>query len=241
MCIRRPWIVAHQTWIARTDGRVSLVDRLKLCAIRSAANVAISRAIAAKLPVPARVIPNPYRADLFRQTSNGPREREIIFVGRLVSDKGADLLLEALKELKLGATIVGDGPERAALEAQARRLGVEARFVGARQGEELAALLNQHRLLVVPSRWEEPFGIVALEGMACGCVPVVANAGGLPDAVGDAGVVFERGALADCIRQLLNDETRVAGLRARAADHLERHLPSVIAAQYLGVFEQAKR
>ena len=247
--IRRPWIIAHQTWIARPDGRRAPVDRLKLRAIRRARNVAVSRAIAAKLGVESRVIPNPYRDEVFRATSTGPRTGDVIFLGRLVSDKGVDLLLDALAILKarrpqLRAAIVGDGPERPALEAQGRRLDLDVTFTGSRRGDDLVALLNRHRLLVVPSRWEEPFGIVAIEGMACGCIPVVARAGGLPEAVDAAGVTFETGnprALADCIEGLLGDENRMAELRDRAPAHLERHRASAIAAQYLELFEEALR
>ncbi len=237
--IRRPWVVAHHTWIARTDGRLAAVDRVKLRAIRHARNIAVSSAIAARLGAGARVIPNPYRDELFRRTNMGKRAGDVVFLGRLVSDKGVDLLLEALRGRGLRATIVGEGPERAGLEAQARRLGLDVAFTGAKQGEELVAILNDHRLLVVPSRWEEPFGIVALEGMACGCVPVVARAGGLPEAVDTAGVVFEKGGLADCLEALPGDEPRLEEMRRRAPAHLERHRPGVIARQYLEVLEEA--
>jgi glycogen(starch) synthase len=242
--IVRPWVVAHHTWIARADGSRAAVDTLKRWSLRAASNIAVSHALAASLGVKARVIPNPYRADVF-QVSNGGTREGVIFVGRLVSDKGADLLLEALALMRgPRATIVGDGPERTALEAQAKKLGLDVRFTGTMRDAALAGLLNEHKLLVVPSRWEEPFGIVALEGMACGCVPVVARSGGLPEAVGDAGVLFEKGnarAMADCMEQLLADETGLAGLRARAAAHLERHRPALIAAQYLEVLEEAAR
>jgi glycosyltransferase involved in cell wall biosynthesis len=240
--IARPWVVAHHTWIARTDGRVAPVDRLKLQAIRGARNVAVSEAIAEKLGVPAQVIPNPYRDDLFCRTNRGARDGDVLFVGRLVSDKGVDILLDALAAGTMRrATIVGDGPERSALEVRARSLGVEATFAGVKRGEELVHLFNQHRLLVVPSRWEEPFGVVALEGMACGCVPLVARAGGLPEAVGEAGATFETGSaqdLAACMDRLLADETRLEELRQRASSHLERHRAAVIAAQYLQLFEE---
>ena len=229
--VRRPWVVAHHTWIARVDGRRALVDRLKLYVIRWARNIAVSQALAASLGVPARVIPNPYRDDLFRVTNTGPRDREVLFLGRLVSDKGVDLLLQALG--KTPATIVGDGPEREALEAMAKRLDLNVNFLGMKRGEELVKLLNSHKLLVVPSRWQEPFGVVALEAIACGCVPVVANVGGLPEAVGNAGVVYDD--LAATIASLLQDETRLGELRAAGPAHLERFRAERIAREYLEV------
>jgi glycosyltransferase involved in cell wall biosynthesis len=246
--IRRPWVVAHHTWIARTDGRVAAVDELKLKVVRAARNVAVSKAIAARLGAGTRIIPNPYRDGLFRQMNGAPKG-DVLFVGRLVSDKGVDVLLDALGTLKARgaprhATIVGDGPERKPLEAQALRLGVDAEFAGVKRGEELVALLNRHRLLVVPSRWEEPFGLVALEAMACGCVPVVARLGGLPEAIGPAGVTFEKedaGGLAECIEELLGDEPRLEALRRAAPAHLERHRAGAVAREYLDVFEEALR
>ncbi|MGA3170680.1 MAG: glycosyltransferase family 4 protein [Chthoniobacteraceae bacterium] len=245
--IRRPWVIAHQTWIARADGRRAPVDNLKLWSLRHARNIAASRALAAAMPVESRVIPNPYRDEIFRVTNTGPRERDLIFVGRLVTDKGVDILLGALAILKERgiqprASIVGDGPERETLETHAKRLGVEPEFTGAMQGGELAAMLNNHRLLVVPSRWEEPFGIVALEAIACGCVPLVARAGGLPEAVGDAGTTFEKSdarALADRLESLLSDAPALEDFRRRAPAHLERHRPAVIAGQYLAVMEES--
>ncbi len=107
---------------------------------------------------------------------------------------------------------------------------------------DLVPLLNRHQLLAIPSRWEEPFGVVALEAMACGCMPVAADAGGLPEAVGDAGMLFANGnaaALADSIGTLLNDPALIEALRGRAAAHLARHRPGVVAEQYLAVFEEA--
>ncbi len=242
--VSRPWVVAHHTWIARSKGWRAPQDWLKLLAIRGAWNVAVSQAIAAKLGTRSRVIPNPYRDGVFREDNSGSRHG-VIFVGRLVSDKGAAILLEALMKLKpLRATLAGDGPERDALETAAGRWGIDASFTGIVRDGALADLLNRHKVLVVPSLWEEPFGIVALEGMACGCVPVVARSGGLPEAVGDAGVIFEKGnarALADCLERLLGDEAELARLRNLAPAHLERHRAAAVAAQYLEVIEEAAR
>ena len=84
----RPWVVTHQGWLRRSDGTLTPGYRVKRAAARAAHAVAISRAIAADLPVAATVIPNPYRDRLFR-TLDGPRRYELAFLGRLVTDKGA--------------------------------------------------------------------------------------------------------------------------------------------------------
>jgi len=140
------------------------------------------------------------------------------------------------------ATLVGDGPERRALEEQAR--GLDVAFVGVKRGRDLAEILNAHRVLVVPSRWEEPFGVVALEAMACGCVPIVVKAGGLPEAVGEVGAVFEKEdahALADLLQTYGRDEEWLAEMRGRCALQIEGNRPGVIASEYLHVLEEAVR
>lgn len=248
---RRPWVVTHQTWLTRVGGRVGWQDRLKKFLLRFGSNVAISRAVAAPLPVPATIIGNPYQSHQFRELSGVPRERDLVLLARLVSDKGGDLALDALAELRRGGltpnlTIVGDGPERGALEQQARDLGVAAQvtFAGVQTGDALVETLNRHRIMVAPSRLAEPFGVVALEGIACGCVVVGSEDGGLIDAIGPCGLTFPNGdacALARCLARLLADPSLDAGLRGGAAAHLEKHSPRRIAQAYLRVFEEAGR
>ncbi len=247
--VRRPWVVTHQTWIARLDRSLNWQDHLKRFLLRGAANVSISRAVAASIPAASEVIPNPYRDDLFYEMPDVAREKELVFLGRLVSDKGADLLVEALKLLReggltAGLTVIGSGPEENALKAQAQTLGVAAQveFVGPKSGAELARLLNAHRILVVPSRWAEPFGIVALEGIACGCVVVGSQEGGLPDAIGPCGATFPNGdarALAAVLREILTCEGRLQQLRAGAPGHLANHTAHAVAAAYLEIFQRS--
>lgn len=250
LLVRRPWVVSHHSWYCRTDGRLAWQDRLKRRLVRrAAASIAVSRAMARDLDADAVVIPNPYRDRLFRRLPGAERDRELVFVGRLVSDKGADLLVEALGRLAASGlrprlTLVGDGPERSGLETLARRLGVDGQIemTGWRAGEELVEILNRHVILVVPSRYQEPFGVVALEGIACGCVVVGSSGGGLPEAIGPCGVTFPNGdvaALAEALRRLLEDRGAVAALAAQAGEHLERHRSERVGACYLAVIEEA--
>lgn len=247
LLLRRPWVVAHHTWIPR----VGLAARVKRLVLRHASHIAVSRAVAESLPVPSTVVPNPYADDLFAPLAGVPRRSELVFVGRLVSDKGVDILLDALALLaqrgrRVGLTVIGDGPEAPALRRQADALGVAGQvdFAGRRVGPELVAALSAHQVLVVPSVWEEPFGVVALEAMACGCVPLVARSGGLPDAVGACGVVVprcDREALARAIARLIGNPAALQSCRAGAAAHLERHTRDRVARDYLRVLDDAHR
>ena len=247
LCPRR-LVIAHQTWITDPDGKIGWRHQLKRFALRFATSVAISDAVAARLPGRSVVIGNPYNDQVFRQSVTTKRAKDLIFVGRLVSDKGADLLLDAIAalEMKPRLTIAGDGPERARLVEQVSRVRLEGYvdFVGMQSGEALAKLLNQHKILVVPSRWAEPFGIVALEGIACGCVVVGSAEGGLSQAIGPCGVTFPNGnrdALAAVLQRLLADSAERARLIANAGAHLARFTRSRVADEYLAILQHPPR
>ena len=245
--VRRPWVIAHHIWI----GRSGLLPRIKRMVLRYASHIAVSRAIADDLPQPCAVVPNPYDDKRFNTACGVVRARELLFVGRLVSDKGVSLLLEALALLRqrgrtIHLTIVGEGPEELALRWQAVALEIDGQveFAGRRVGAALVEALNLHQVLVVPSVWQEPFGVVALEAMACGCVPLVARSGGLPEAVGAAGLVVERGSVAELaqgISELVGNERVLQSYRAQAALQLERHSRDRITRDYLRIIDLAYR
>jgi glycogen(starch) synthase len=245
--VRRPLCIAHQTWIANANGTVGWPHRVKRFVLRFAKSLAISSAIAEQLPSSSVRVGNPYNDEVFRNLQTA-RTKELIFVGRLVSDKGADLLLEALALLRTRPrlTIAGDGPERPRLEKQSIDLNLQSQidFVGNQTSEQLAKILNEHQILVVPSRWREPFGIVALEGIACGCVVVGSAEGGLAEAIGPGGITFPNGdarALADALARLLGDPAECDRLRQNANVHLARFTPRHVAKIYLETMEGARR
>lgn len=245
--VRRPLCIAHQTWITNADGTVGWQHRLKRFVLRFAKSLAISNAIAEQLPSSSVRVGNPYNDEVFRNLQTA-RTTELIFVGRLVSDKGAELLLEALALLDANPrlTIAGDGPERARLEKQAADLKLQSQvdFVGNQTSEQLAKILNEHQILAVPSRWREPFGIVALEAIACGCVVVGSAEGGLAEAIGPCGITFPNGdarALADALARLLGDHAECDRLRQNASAHLARFTPRHVARIYLETMESARR
>ena len=246
LLLRRPWVVAHQTWLAPLDEKPGWRTRLKRVLLRFATNVAISTAVAEHIGLPCEIIGNPYRENLFREHADVARDRDLVFLGRLVSDKGTDTLLQTLGALKKQSlsprlTIIGYGPDEEKLRALTAELQLEAQvtFAGPQTDEPLARMLGAHRIMVVPSRWAEPFGIVALEGIGCGCVVVGSSGGGLPDAIGPCGLVFPNGdsaALADAIRRLLTEDGLIAQLRTGAAAHLAKHTARAVTARYARIF-----
>lgn len=158
--------------------------------LRRGRTYAVSEALARAHHLQDRVIYNGYDADLFHSHEASDRSLDFLFVGRLVSDKGIDLLMQALRQLpvRYSCSVVGDGPERNELEAHAPE---QMKFLGRQDSKRIAKLMRQSKWLVVPSRWQEPFGLVAIEAIACGARVLAANHGGLPEAVGPCGLLFE--------------------------------------------------
>ena len=245
---RRRWVIAHQTGLRRADGALGLRNQLKRALLPFARSVAISDSIAADLPNVAATVANPYADHVFCDLHRAERPYDLAFLGRLVSDKGCDLLLDAMARLGRQGLhprllVIGKGPEAANLHLQAQSLGLASRveFAGALSGDALASRLNEARILVVPSRWNEPFGIVALEGIACGLAVVGSGGGGLPEAIGPCGVTFPNGdaaALAARLSELLVEPRRIGKLLAGAPAHLARHNPEAAAAAYLAVMAE---
>jgi len=153
----------------------------------------------------------------------------LLGLGRLVREKGFDLVLQALARIlptfpRTRLILTGDGPERGALEDLARSLKVAhaVTFAGALPPEGVPALLNQVTAAVVPSRCQEAFGLVALQAAQMGRPVIAARRGGLDEIVADreSGLLVEPGkpgSLADGMTAILEhpDFARRLGRQAR--------------------------
>lgn len=140
----------------------------------------------------------------------------IISVGRLHRTKGHDVLLEAIHRLsteglELSVAIAGDGPERSALEAQARQLGLQGRvtFLGSRGQGEIIEQMRGSDIFVLVSRFE-PLGVAYMEAMAMGLATIGTTEGGVTEIIDDGvdGLLVppeQPAALADAIRGLARD------------------------------------
>lgn len=159
-----------------------------------------------------------------------PASATILYVGQLIRGKGVDLMLQSLKLLRCDfrAIIVGTGNAEHALKALRSRLGLDAKveFRGWVDHAALEAYYAGARVVAVPSRWPEPFGMIGLEAMRQGRPVVAFNVGGIPDWLRDGVtgcLVAEQdvAGFARALERLLNDSdaAREMGYRALAAAH----------------------
>ena len=183
-----------------------------------------------RLPV---VLPN--CLDLNELPPPRPREHGILFAGRIVADKGPDAFVTACATVLPHLTgwraeMIGadrfrvDSPETAFvlnIRAAAENAGV--RMVGYRDHPDVLDAMARAAIVVVPSRWPEPFGLVALEAMASGAALICAPRGGLPEVAGDVALYANPDQPAEIAAALLalgEDEPRRAAMaqagRARA-------------------------
>jgi glycogen(starch) synthase len=179
-----------------------------------------------------------------------PSEKLVLFVGRLVYEKGFQLALDALPGVverveNVRFLVAGSGTHENELKAQAERLGLSAHgsFLGWIGDDVLHSLYRIADLCVVPSIYE-PFGLVALEAMASGCPCIVADTGGLREVVpvGErVGLRFNGGDaehLGVMIERLLVDEPLRERLVTEASEHVLRFDWDDIAQRTRGVYSQ---
>lgn len=237
----KKWVVSHNDFhLINSHGPKA---RLKNIAIKAAAtNIAVSHSVARALTVDSTVVYNCYKDEVFRLYPDEPRNIDFLFVGRLVSQKGCEMLIEACSRLRkpFRLNIVGHGFEYEALNAKVQRLGLgdSIGFLGFMRDEELARTMNRHRVMIVPSMGPEGFGIVALEGLACGCKMVVADAGGLAEAVDGFGEVFPMGdveALTKLLQRSLDERDSDPMSNAKVA-YLRDRSTRTVAQKYLNLF-----
>ena len=201
---------------------------------RVARNIAPTRWLSTLLELPRTVtVPHGIRNDLGGVATETLRPPlTFVFIGRLVGTKGAHILLQAArrlkdKGLKFRLKIIGEGPERSRLEAQAEalRLQDDVTFLGYLPPVELEETLAEAMAVVVPSLSGEVFGLVAAENMMDGRLLIASDIGALAEVVGDAGLRFPPGdaeRLADCMQEVLESPELRAELGRKARERAVR-------------------
>lgn len=198
---RKPWfVVYHQVgWSTGYKGLIkSFISRFPH-------NICVSETTAKGYQLKqCDVIYNAYNDDVYKQ-SNFQVRKNIAFVGRLTKAKGVYLLIDAFNEFKEKTrvdyvlNIIGDSHERSQISAYASqtKYAVDIYFCGMKQSNEIKEILNHHHILAVTSThpYYEAFGIVVLEGLACGCAVVGADGDGIEEALHSNGILYRNG---DC-------------------------------------------
>jgi glycosyltransferase involved in cell wall biosynthesis len=205
-----------------------------------AANQAALEVIRAKgFTKPSLVIPQ-FGVDpaLYRpgppQARPANRPPTVGYIGRLVEEKGVQVLLDAVASLRqpYRLEIIGSGYYRTELEVQAARLGIRDRifFRNSVPSRDVPNVLSKIDMLVVPSltrsNWKEQFGRVIIEAMACEVPVIGSDSGEIPNVIGDAGIIVPEGdaeTLALRIWELVEDRVRRLELAARGRQRVLRY------------------
>lgn len=184
----------------------------------------------------------------FRRNYASDHEKIIFFVGRLVNEKGAHVLIDAIPKVlnyyrDVKFIIAGKGPQWDYLNAKAASMGVaqQVYFTGYLSDDDLCRLYKCADIAVFPSLYE-PFGIVALEGMVADVPVIVSDTGGLGEIVnhgidGMKAYAGNANSLADCILELLFNPQRAKEMKKTALDKVRKvYNWSIISEQTMQVY-----
>ena len=179
------------------------------------------------------VIPNGIEPDIFKPFDKGKTKKElglskkvVGFVGGLKEVKRADKLPEIFSYISsiydAEFLVVGDGELRKSIENECKKRKLKVKFVGSVSHEEVPYYMNAMDVMILPSR-NEGFGAVVIEAQGCGVGVVGSSNGGIPEAIGDGGIVVEAGEdfekrFAQAVVKLLENPIDESYLRKRALD-----------------------
>jgi glycosyltransferase involved in cell wall biosynthesis len=193
------------------------------------------------------VIPPGIDTEAFKFFENNPSEElKILFVGRVVPEKGVDYLLRAISKLRFpySLTVAGDGMI-SYYQGLARKLGCRASFIGPVKYPDLPDLYRKHNVVVLPSvttpLWKEQFGQVLVEAMATGRIVVGSDCGSIPEVIGEAGfIVPERTVepLAQVLESIWQDENLFKVMSTRARLRAEKFDVKVVTKKWIKMFEK---
>ncbi len=160
-----------------------------------------------------------------------PKPNTVLFVGRLVKEKGLDKLIRALSHLPPAVRLLvsGNGPEAGSAAVLVRRLELDGRveFLGWKDGEALGRCYAEASVVAVPSVWPEPFGLVGTEAMSWARPVVAFDVGAIPEWLEDGATGFlvppgNVRALAERIGYLLGHEAEAHAMGVEGRRRVER-------------------
>lgn len=225
-------------------GHVLLAPAWRRLAERADAIISPSQYLAKlllqRVPVPVDIIPYGFTPPA---TASVARRRRILFVSRLFPRKGAQHMLDALAGLDLQGweiCIAGDGPMLTELQAQAGRLGLTVDFPGFLKGAALQELYASSEIFVLPSL-QDNFPVVLLEALSAGCAVITSNTSGMPEVVGNAGLLVTPGDIGQiraALQRLMQDDVLRATLRERARLRIAELSWQRVLEQHVALYER---
>ncbi|MEM2260560.1 MAG: glycosyltransferase family 4 protein [Candidatus Methanomethylicaceae archaeon] len=234
------WLLCYESW------RIICCSDYMKREISKYFNCPLDKII--KIPNGFSSLPPP--ANLKRSDYARDDEKIVLYVGRLVYEKGPHILLEVAKllhEKNLKFIFIGEGPMKSYLIEMSKKLGISEKvyFLGRVSDDILHALYKMAYVAVFPSLYE-PFGIVALEAMASGIPVIVSAIGGFDEIVIDGynGLKFSPGSstdLANAINKILNDYDLYNKIVMNAKGTIKNFSWDEIAEKTINVYQQVLR
>lgn len=194
----KPLALFHHSeaaWISPRSGVTRAIERLILARVNI--HLPTSKYTGEAGGFKYSVVHPPFNSHIYSKEEEVPTDRrhDVLFTGRLVDEKGLSFLRANAHTIKhiLGCDVIkiaGDGEMRGWVENLARE-DPSFQYLGRLARDQVARAMNEAAYVIVPSTHNEPFGIVALEALAASAVLISSNLGGLPEAAGDIGHLYD--------------------------------------------------
>tara|TARA_B100000963_G_scaffold181977_1_gene158332 strand:+ start:1117 stop:2229 length:1113 start_codon:yes stop_codon:yes gene_type:complete len=181
------------------------------------------------------VIPN--SLDINKNASLDKKRKQILFVGRLVSEKGVQIYVNAIKKIAKKFSdweflLIGNSGKRkkffqknnfeTKIIRQFKDIGPNTKHLGFISNEKVLSIMEDSQILVVPSIWEEPFGLTAIEGLSNRMLVIANNVGGLKDIISNRGVLLDdinEEILSKKLAELLNNPKQISTIQNKCLEN----------------------
>ena len=199
---RAKYFIVHHTSDLIYSKSLTFIERIKRTICKNLDNVFVSKSLMEIVNLPGKVIHNGTVWPWIGPQHQTSRAIDVLYVGRLVQGKGVETLVHAMSYLKsvhpnleIKTMVIGEGNLGARLERLTRKYQLEdvVTFVGVQDAETVRESMLASKTVIVPSEFHEPFGLVAIEALMAGCIPIVSNLGGILEACHGRAITFEPG------------------------------------------------
>ena len=166
------------------------------------------------------------------------KKKEVLFVGRLVPEKGVELYVDVIKKIAnnfpdwqfdlIGSFRLGDDTNKGSFVSEViakfKKIGNQTRFHGFKNQDFVQEKMKSASIIVIPSIWEEPYGLVAAEAMSNGTAIIASDIGGIPEIVKKNGILIEkinRLKLQDALQRLISNSEKLKILQKLSWNNFE--------------------